>query len=464
VTGWCARLALLLALCAAVTSTDARAQPVETATAPAFGTVTIYRTAGMPQEVVLLLSGPRGWDSTAAAMAVSLRDAGALVVGIDTRALISIMDASGGCGYPASDLEELSRAIQLRYKLAEYKHPVLVGYASGGALAYAAIAAAPPETFAGAASLGFCPDLVLKEPLCELRGLVNTKKGAGYSLSPFARSTVPWVVLQGETDQVCRVTTTARFVAATGAARLVTLPHVGHSFGVPAQWTSQLLDAYRTIAGARPSHDTVVSTTPAVADLSLVEVAASGAADRNTLAIVLSGDGGWADIDKSLAAALAAKGIPVVGWSSLAYYWTPRTPEGAAADLARIITHYTNAWRKQNVIVVGYSFGADVAPFLVNRLPPSASSRISRLALLSPSDSAAFEFHLASWFGGGADPRNPTRPEVERIAVSVVCVAATDETDSVCRQVRMPQLRLVTIGQGHHFSGEYARVADAILQ
>ena len=108
VTGWCVRLPLLLALCAAVTSTAARAQPVETATAPAFGTVTIYRTAGTPQEVVLLLSGPRGWDSTAAAMAVSLRDAGALVVGIDTRALTSIIAASGGCGYPARDLEELS--------------------------------------------------------------------------------------------------------------------------------------------------------------------------------------------------------------------------------------------------------------------------------------------------------------------------------------------------------------------
>jgi type IV secretory pathway VirJ component len=472
------RLAAILTVCLIAGSSRALAQsPVasrqssvtsqpETAAAPAFGTVTIYRPAVSPQHVVLLLSGGRGWDAMSAGMAERLREAGALVVGIDTRSLIRTMDESGGCGYPASDLEELSRAIQLRYKLPTYSRPILVGYGSGAALVYAAIAAAPPETFAGALSLGFCPELSLKDPLCELRGLVSPRipGRAVYGLSPFTRSTVPWIVLQGGLDEVCRPTTTARFVAGTGAARLVTLPHVGHGFSTPARWTSQFLDAYRAVANARPVREAGVSTTPAVADLSPVEVPARVGTNADMLAIVLSGDGGWADIDKNLAASLAAKGIPVVGWSSLTYYWTPRTPEGAAADLARLIAHYTNAWGKQHVIIVGYSFGADVTPFLVNRLPAAARNRISRVALLSPSDNAVFEFHLASWFGGGADPRNPTRSEIEKLSVPVVCVAATDEAHSVCRQITIPQLRLVTIGQGHHFSGEYARVADAILQ
>ena len=87
------------------------------------------------------------------------------------------------------------------------------------------------------------------------------------------------------------------------------------------------------------------------------------------LAVVLSGDGGWAEIDKSISAGLSTAGVPVVGWSSLDYYWTPRSPERAAGDLARIIEHYTTAWQKARVLIVGYSFGADVAPFLVNRLP-----------------------------------------------------------------------------------------------
>ena len=152
-----------------------------------------------------------------------------------------------------------------------------------------------------------------------------------------------------------------------------------------------------------------------VEDLGLVEVPASGGADRGAMAVILTGDGGWADIDKSVAAGLAAAGVPVVGWSSLRYYWTPRTPEAAARDLARIVEHYSAAWKKERVLLVGYSFGADVLPFLVNRLPAPALARIGSVSLLGLSDTAAFEFHVSSWLGGGGDTHRPTAPEVARL-------------------------------------------------
>jgi type IV secretory pathway VirJ component len=69
------------------------------------------------------------------------------------------------CGY------RLSRTVQLRRKLTEYKPPLLVGYSSGATLVYAALAAAPPETFAGAIRLGFCPDLVIRRAPCHQNGL-----------------------------------------------------------------------------------------------------------------------------------------------------------------------------------------------------------------------------------------------------------------------------------------------------
>jgi hypothetical protein len=39
-----------------------------------------------------------------------------------------------------------------------YHVPVLVGYSSGATVVYAALVQSPPGTFAGALSLGFCPD------------------------------------------------------------------------------------------------------------------------------------------------------------------------------------------------------------------------------------------------------------------------------------------------------------------
>ena len=163
---------------------------------------------------------------------------------------------------------------------------------------------------------------------------------------------------------------------------------------------------------------------------------------------------------------LAAAGVPVVGWSSLDYYWSPRTPERAAADLARILDHYTATWRRSRVIVVGYSFGADVAAFLVNRLPASVKAHVQRVALLGPSDPAAFEFRVASWLGGGGDPRYPTRPELDRLDIPTVCVASRDERDSVCVPASRinPRVRAETLGEGHHFSGQYNRLVLLILQ
>lgn len=464
---WRHLLATPLAVALSLPISTGHARQAEPLKVPAFGTVTIYRGTGPPRQVVLFISGDGGWNLGVIDMAGRLRDAGALVVGIDIRAFMKSLEAASGCAYPAGALEELSRVVQRRYNLPAYFRPILVGYSSGATLVYAALAAAPPETFAGAISLGFCPDLEIQRPLCHMRGLTATKRprGIGYDLAPFAGSTVPWMVLQGEADQVCAAGATRQFADATGSARLFSLPQVGHGFGTPARWAPQFLGAYHAIADARTATAAAARVTaPAVADLSLVEVPAQAGSDSKTMALMLSGDGGWADIDKSIAAGLAAAGIPVVGWSSLDYYWAPRTPEGAARDLTRIIEHYVSAWQIERVILVGYSFGADAAPYLVNRLPAALKARVTHVALVGPSDNATFEFHLSDWFGGRAAPAHPTVPEIARLGVAVTCVFAEDESDSVCRRVTASTVRAVAIGRGHHFSGEYDRIVQAILR
>lgn len=465
--------AVVMVAIAVATGANVWAAPVtQTIAMPALGTVTIYQPDASPQEVVLFLSGDGGWNLGVIGMAQRLRRDGALVVGIDIRAFMKSLESSKGCAYPAGPLEELSRDVQLRFKLPRYRRPILVGYSSGATLAYAAIAAAPPETFAGAISLGFCPDIELRTALCAIRGLQATKRArprgspgeGGYDLAPFKTSVVPWMVLQGEVDQVCGPSVTRAFVAETGAARLFSLPRVGHGFGVTANWEPQFVEAYRAIATARRADEPSPVTTPEVADLSLVEVPVTYGEDGDTLAILLTGDGGWAGLDKGLAAGLSARGIPVVGWSSLGYYWTPRSPVAAAADLTRIIEHYTTAWHRPRVLIVGYSFGADIAPFLVNRLPESIRAHVTALTLLGPSTTAAFEFHLSNWLVGGGDARYPVRPEVERSSAPVTCVSATDETDSVCRDITAPNVRRASVGRGHHFSGEYDELLDLILR
>ena len=111
----------------------------------------------------------------------------------------------------------------------------------------------------------------------------------------------------------------------------------------------------------------------------------------------MSGDGGWAGIDRDMAAALSAKGIFVVGSDSLTDYWTKRTPEGLAADTDKMIRYYLAHLGKKRVLLIGYSQGADVLPFAVNRLPAATKAHVSLAAILGMSEHALFEFHVSSW-------------------------------------------------------------------
>ena len=441
-----------------------RGQP-QTIAVPSFGQVTVYAPTGPVQQVVLFISGDGGWNLGVVSMAEKLRDTGALVAGIDIRTFLKSLESGTGCAYPAGALEELSQAVQGRWKVAEYRPPILVGYSSGATLVYAALAAAPANTFAGAISLGFCPDLEIRTAPCPARGLKATKKakGLGYLLAPDRTLSVPWMVLQGEADQVCSAEATRAFVTATGAARLFSLPRVGHGFAVPKNWEPQMLEAYRAIVSHQAREKPPTVAIPGVGNLPLVEVPATARSDAHTMAVVLSGDGGWADLDRTVAAGLAASGIPVVGWDSLRYFWTARTPDSAAADLARVLEHYGAQWQATRALLIGYSFGADVLPFLVARLPGSLQRQIERVVLLGLSGTASFEFHVSNWLGAGGDPHFRTAPEVRRLTVPVTCVRGADEGDSGCPAVARPGVSVVTVGRGHHFSSDYRRLIDVIL-
>jgi type IV secretory pathway VirJ component len=439
----------------------------ETLSFSPFGTVRVYAPPGGAAQVVLFISGDGGWNLGVIPMARRLQSEGALVAGIDIRTYLAGLEKSGACAYPAGSLEELSRAVQLRHHLPEYWAPILVGYSSGATLVYAALAQAPPETFRGAISLGFCPDVSLRTPLCRGRGLVShaKAKGAGHDLEAFPGLALPWVVLQGEIDQVCAPAETARFVAQVGSARLVSLPKVGHGFSVTARWEPRYVEAYRQLAREAPAPaPTAGGAAPPddLARLGLVEVPATGA-DGDLMAVFASGDGGWAEIDKRVSARLAASGVPVVGWNSLKYYWTPRAPDAASSDLARILDHYGRLWGRRRFLLAGYSFGADVLPFLASRLPAELRSRVALVGLLGLSENASFEFHVAGWLGVDTG-HYPTAPEVARLGTTpVLCLRGEDESDSACRLLRGAAVRTVTLSGGHHFGGNYEKIAEEIL-
>ncbi len=429
-----------------------------------FGTVTVYRTTPRPTRMVLFASGDGGWNQGVVDMARSLAALDSVVIGFDTPALLRALGRpDGACSYPAEDLEALSHFVQKSLEFPDYRRPVLVGYSSGATLVYLALAQAPPGTFAGAMSLGFCPDLPLPKPPCRGSGLEweMGPRGKTFVLHPARALRDPWIALQGGIDQVCDADATERFVARTANSSIVLLPKVGHGFAVQRNWMPQFKEAFSRLAeAAKPS----VPTDATVGDLPLVEIP-STSGTMGAIAVILSGDGGWAGVDRDLAGALATKGVSVIGFDSLRYFWTKRTPEGASRDLERVLRHYLNRWKKERVLLVGYSMGAEVLPFLVARLPADLRSRIVAIALLAPGRTASFEFHVAEWLGAGAKDEQPVLPELKRLeGLRTLCFYGEDEKDSLCPQVG-PRLGIaVALPGGHHFGGDYESITNRLLE
>ena len=453
----------------------APAPATETLTYGRFGTIWLYKRTPHPSHVALFFSGDGGWNLGVVDMAQILADQNTLVVGISVPYYMQKLNASKeSCLYPASDLELLSKYVQKKLGFPDYEPPVLVGYSSGATLAYAALAQAPPTTFKGAISMGFCPDLPLAHPFCAGHGIASDPgpKGKGIVFRPTSTLEQPWIAFQGTIDQVCFKDDVVKYTAQVKSSRTVLLPDVGHGFSKTNKWAPQFKEAFKSIVGekepakaaAAAASGATAKGVPSVAGLPLVEVPAKGKGGT-TLAVILSGDGGWAGIDKDVAGALAAKGIPVVGWNSLQYFWSAKTPEIAAKDLERILRHYLAVWDKSEVLLVGYSFGADVLPFFTNRLPADLTGKIRLLALLGPGKTADFEFHVTDWLGGGSKGQ-PVLPEVKKLAghPPVLCLYGSKEDDSLCPQITAPLGKAQVLPGAHHFGGDYDALAALILK
>jgi len=201
-----------------------------------------------------------------------------------------------------------------------------------------------------------------------------------------------------------------------------------------------------------------------LSSLPLHIVAAKG--PPTTLALMLSGDGGWAAIDRRIAELLSDRGVAVVGVDCRSYLMRARTPDEVSADMARVIRHYATQLNVQRVAIVGYSRGADLAPFIVNRLPGTLRSELALVALLAPAERASFQFHWADLIAETSKPSDaPILPELERLrGTPVLCVYGKDEKESLCRLADTSAVHVDKRAGRHHFDGAYDTVAAEILR
>lgn len=394
--------------------------------------------------VVFLLSDASGWGAREAAIATKLQADGIAVVGVDTpQYLATISHVSDSCAYLVADVERISQQLQRESGSSDYVAPIVSGIGLGGGLALDMVDQTPNVTVGGTAVADPVSAVPFGVELCTPAGYLSTAKGQVYALpkgplvNPISVSLSPNVA--GDIHQ--------RIASLQEGSPDVTL--IRDTLPTADAMTAMIerrVDLARSATDTLPV--TILNTAP----------------KHDAMAIILSGDGGWRDIDSSIGKLMQADGVPVVGIDSLRYFWSPRTPQQTAKDLATLIRKYRASWSVNNVILIGYSFGADVLPATYLELPQSERNHIRLVSLLGLSSHADWQITVSGWLGSHSSDATPTLPATARMQGSVIqCVNGIEVDNAACAALGKLGADIFITKGGHHFGGEYRKIETAIL-
>ena len=431
---------LLAAVCALSLSVPAAMAATETTQSFETGLIPsphIFLPEGDVKGAVVLISDGAGWGDNEKAEANRLVEQGAVVIGIDFVAYMEALrnydvSQNDGCIYMVSDLESLSQQVQRAAGNSAYHLPIVAGVGEGGALALAI------DPVAG---------IPLTKELC----------------TPAKKQTVGDRMIYGLSETSLPDPIIASFTAAAqkeGRAHVEELKKQHSEIdirdsGDDAQTT--LADTLSDLIDASGSADNPLG-------LPLTILDAKPAFD--TMAVIYSGDGGWRDIDKEVGAALQKQGVPVVGIDSLHYFWSERQPQQTADDLGKIIELYRKQWKVKHVLLIGYSFGADVVPAAFTRLKPAAKATVAQMSLLSLSHEVDYQISVMGWLGqktegAGGDPVDDLKKVDPKI---VQCIYGKEDDDEVaCPDLKDSGADVIALAGDHHFDENYELLSKTII-
>ncbi len=426
-----------------------------------FGAVRVDRHVKVPRQVFVYFSGGPPDEGMGRALRTTLEHQGGIVITIDARHYLrSLERGTDRCAYLAGEIVRLSQTVQSELMLPSYRAPVVIGDDVGAALAYTVLAQHPPD-FLGGLGVRFCPRISIAQPICKSEVFRSESQGRRQVLYPPVGQ-LNWMSLDEPGDPRCPDPE----VGHSGNQAPPTWPEtwkrqIQRNFFLTDNWTVEFNRALDDIIKDAP--ETVADGPASLEGLPVHEISLSHSPGA-PLVVFYSGDGGWASIDQSLSSAIARANYSVVGFDSLRYFWHRKSPEEAARDLGRVIQHFTPPGRPQSVVLIGFSYGADVLPFLVNRLAKTIRARLRSLILLSASGRVDFEVHIGDWLGIDAPATYAdVVDEMGRLqGVPIYCFFGSDDSEAACRNFG-GKVKSIEFPGDHHFGGDYEHVAKSIF-
>lgn len=189
----------------------------------------------------------------------------------------------------------------------------------------------------------------------------------------------------------------------------------------------------------------------------------SNADSTKPLIYYITGDGGFNKFSTSFMQALNKQGYAVIGLDAKDYFWNKKTPQEAATAIEASINESNKLWKKKNIVLIGYSFGADVAPFMLTHFSPTLSGKVVHLILLSPSSKTDFEIHVLQMLGWGKDAGESVPAEINKVSKPVAIITGDDENEFPFKSLTIKNMQVIKMPGGHHYDGNIDALCKQVV-
>ncbi|MGJ7031419.1 AcvB/VirJ family lysyl-phosphatidylglycerol hydrolase [Niabella hirudinis] len=185
--------------------------------------------------------------------------------------------------------------------------------------------------------------------------------------------------------------------------------------------------------------------------------------DKMPLVLYISGDGGFNSFTNDFCNGISQAGYAVTALNSRSYFWDKKTPEQAGADLTAYLEAALKNRPNRQLLIIGYSFGADVMPFILNRLGTPAKGHVLRTILLAPSATTDFVIRISDMWGSAKKRSMDVVAEINRAAGQrIVAILPGDDKNFPVPAVKSGSFKAVVLKGGHHFGGDTAGLVKIV--
>ncbi|MBX9784293.1 MAG: virulence factor family protein [Chitinophagaceae bacterium] len=189
----------------------------------------------------------------------------------------------------------------------------------------------------------------------------------------------------------------------------------------------------------------------------------AAANNKKPFVFYISGDGGLNSFSTAVCQSIFEKGYNITALNAKSYFWEKKTPETSAADITAYLQKKVTA-ADGKIILIGYSFGADVLPFIINKLPDATRKKISSVVLLSPSASTDFEIHWSDILGGNKKRSMSVVEEMNKLNVpKTAALFGSDEKEFPVKDIKIKNFSSFYLPGGHHFEGNTEEVSKIMV-